>query len=301
MSSYARLLEPGALTIYLLHGVIEHQPPGVRNYTVKHLLADRFRELCASLSASGTAVGADDAVAMIRGGEQLPDRAFLLSFDDGFLNNLTVAAPIMAEHGIPGVFYVTSGFVEDNGASWIDLIEDAVDRTSRAELALPWSGERMPTTTDEERIALLDEVRRVVKASNDLDPYVVAGEFREAAGAGEFEPHPDLDQKMSWDQVRELAAGDGFTVGGHSHTHRIMSFLPPDELRSEVDTSLTLLSQALGEPVRHYSYPEGLAHCYSDEVIDVLRERGIECAPTAEPGVNRPGDDLFRLRRYFVV
>jgi peptidoglycan/xylan/chitin deacetylase (PgdA/CDA1 family) len=301
MNSYARLLEPGALTIYLLHGVIERQPPGVRNYTVKHLLADRFRELCASLSASGTAVGADDAVAMIGGDEPLPDRAFLLSFDDGFLNNLTVAAPIMADHGIPGVFYVTSGFVEGNTASWIDLIEDAVDRTSRADLPLPWSGERMPTRTPEERIALLDEVRRVVKARNDLDPYAVASEFRDAAAVGDFVPHPDLDQKMTWEQVRELAGGDGFRVGGHSHSHRIMSFLPPGDLRDEVDTSLALLSGAIGEPVRHYSYPEGLAHCYSDEVIDVLRERGIVCAPTAEPGVNRPGDDLFRLRRYFVV
>ena len=106
---------------------------------------------------------------------------------------------------------------------------------------------------------------------------------------------------MSWDDVRTLASGEGFTVGGHSHTHRILSHLPPDELRHEVDTSIGMLSDALGDPVRHYSYPEGLEHCYSDEVIEVLRERGIVCAPTAEPGVNRVGDDLFRLRRYFVV
>jgi peptidoglycan/xylan/chitin deacetylase (PgdA/CDA1 family) len=273
----------------------------VRNYTVKHLPEDRFRDLCQKLRAAGTPVGADDAVAMIRGEQELPDRAFLLSFDDGFLNNLTVAAPIMAELGIPGVFYVTSGFVEGNTASWIDLIEDAVDRTGRTALRLPWAEDEWPIATPEQKIALLDEVRAVVKSSDDLDPYEVADQIRGELGAGAFEPHPELDQKMTWGDVRTLASGEGFTVGGHSHTHRIMSHLSPDDLRDEVDTSITLLARALGEPVRHYSYPEGLAHCYSDEVIEVLRERGIVCAPTAEPGVNRVGDDLFRLRRYFVV
>jgi peptidoglycan/xylan/chitin deacetylase (PgdA/CDA1 family) len=125
--------------------------------------------------------------------------------------------------------------------------------------------------------------------------------MRAGAGAGTFEPHPELDRKLTWAEVRELAGGDGFTVGGHSHTHRILSHLDRATLEYEVDTSLSMLADALGEPVRHYSYPEGLAHCYSDEVIDVLRERGIVCSPTAEPGINHVGADLFRLRRISVV
>jgi peptidoglycan/xylan/chitin deacetylase (PgdA/CDA1 family) len=301
IAGYERFLERGAVTIYLLHGVIRAPSTGVRNYTVKHLHRDRFRALCQALSAAGRPVGVDEAVALLRGEEPLDEPAFLLSFDDGFHNNLAVAAPIMDELGIPGVFYVTTGFVEDNAASWIDLIEDAVEKTGRPRLPLPWSGEDMPTATREERIALLDEVRRVVKQRDDLDPYAVAESMRAASGAGAFEPHPELDRKLTWAEVRDLASGEGFTVGGHSHTHRILTHLDREALVWEVDTSLALLSGALGEPVRHYSYPEGLAHCYSDEVIAVLRERGVICSPTAEPGTNRPGADLFRLRRIAVV
>jgi peptidoglycan/xylan/chitin deacetylase (PgdA/CDA1 family) len=118
-----------------------------------------------------------------------------------------------------------------------------------------------------------------------------------AAGTGAFRPDPELDAKLTWDEVRELDAIEGFTVGGHSHTHRILSHLSPAELDAELDRSLELLGGALGRPVGHYSYPEGLAHCYSDAVIAALRERGVICCPTAEPGVNPPGADLFRLRR----
>ena len=301
VAAYAEYLEPTALTIYLLHGVISVPSRGVRNYTVKHLAQDRFRALCEVLRASGRPVGADEAVALLRGEEPIDEPAFLLSFDDGFYNNLSVAAPIMAELGVPAVFYVTSGFVDGNSASWIDLIEDAVDKTDRRSLRLPWSGMEMPVGTREERIALLDEVRHVVKQREDIDPYAIAEEIRAHSGAGAFEPDSELDRKLTWANVRELASGDGFTVGGHSHTHRILAHLDRETLEIEVDTSLSMLSDALGEPVRHYSYPEGLAHCYSDEVIEVLRARGIICSPTAEPGINRVGDDLFRLRRVSVV
>jgi len=301
LKAYAELLEPGSITIFLLHGVIRQQSNGVRNYTRKHLPETRFDALCALLSQRGYPVDADEAVAMLEGKDDVPDRAFLLTFDDGFRNNLTVAAPLMERHGIPGVFYVTSGFVEHNWASWIDLVEDAVEKTRRRALRLPWSNEEWPLDTRAAQIALLDEVRRVGKTHADLDPYSIADQIRHDCGVGEFDPHPELDQKLSWAEVRSLARGAGFTVGGHSHSHPILTHLSPDELDWELDTSMNLLSQALGGPIRHYSYPEGLEHCYSDAVIMGLRDRGVVCAPTASPGPNRVGDDPFRLRRHLVV
>ena len=105
---------------------------------------------------------------------------------------------------------------------------------------------------------------------------------------------------MTWAQVRALADDPLFSIGGHSHTHAILPFLSPRALESEIATSLKLLRMHLPERVEHYSYPEGLAHCYSDRVIDVLRAQGVRCCPTAEPGVNAPGADLFRLKRVMV-
>lgn len=288
-------LRDDALAIFLLHGVVETASRPVRNYTGKHLSSDRFREVCEDLlGAGGTPVTADEAVAGLSGSAPLPPRAFLMSFDDGFANNLTVAAPILRELGLGAVFYVTTRFVAENTGSWIDLIEDAVARTDRAQLRLPWEEAPRPI---EDRIALLDEIRRVVKSRATLDPYAVAADLMAAAGTGAFQPDPELDAKLSWPQVRELDAMPGFTVGGHSHTHRILAHLPPAELADELDRSLALLAHALARPVRHYSYPEGLAHCYSDAVIAALRARGVVCCPTAEPGPNRAGADLFRLRR----
>jgi hypothetical protein len=69
----------------------------------------------------------------------------------------------------------------------------------------------------------------------------------------------------------------------------------------EIKTSVDLLAQKAGVYSPHYSYPEGLAHCYSDEVIDTLKIYGVICCPTAIDGINQVINDLFHLYRITVV
>ena len=298
LRAYADVLAADTLAIFLFHGVIERQRHEVRNYTVKHLEAADFRTVVGAAAERGMPLSVDDAVDALEGRRDLPPNSFVVSFDDGFRNNLEVAAPILEELGVPAVFYVTSGFVEENGASWIDLIEHAVEDTDAPSLSA--FGETLPLGSREEKIAALDRIRAEVKARRDIDPYELAAAVRAEIAGGDFEPDPQLDAKLSWDDVAELGGHELFTVGGRSHTHRIMAFLDDAELEVEVERSVALLSDALGEPLRHYSYPEGLAHTFDERVIRLLREAGIVCSPSAIDGVNRVGDDLFRLRRTWV-
>jgi peptidoglycan/xylan/chitin deacetylase (PgdA/CDA1 family) len=45
-------------------------------------------------------------------GTPLPDRAVLITFDDGYLDNLVNAFPILSEHGYPAVVFVPIGYLE---------------------------------------------------------------------------------------------------------------------------------------------------------------------------------------------
>ena len=105
---------------------------------------------------------------------------------------------------------------------------------------------------------------------------------------------------MSWMQVSEANKSDLLTIGGHSHTHSILSYLNSEQLNYEIDTSLELLDKKADVQSLHYSYPEGLKHCYSDNVIKELKKRGVRCCPTAISGKNNASDDLFHLRRIMI-
>lgn len=299
MIQYSRFLEDDRFAVFLFHGVIEENRHPVRNYTSKHLSRGRFEEILSDLAAHGTPASLDQVIGVHGNGQRLPRRAFVITFDDGFENNLSCAAPVLERMKIPSTFYVTSKFVDEQAASWTDLVEYAVELRDEVVVDLPCASGRF--VTREEKIDLLDRIRAHVKGHPEVDPYDFVDEVWRQLRVERLEPDPALDRKLDWSQVRELDRHPLFTVGGHGHTHRILAFLSPPALREEIGTSLSLMRRHLPGPIRHYSYPEGLAHCYSPQVIDCLKSEGIICSPTAETGVNRVGDDPFRLKRVMVT
>lgn len=304
--TWADRLHKDELAIYLFHGVVDSGAYKVRNYNRKHLTAEEFTGIIESLSESGTPLSLDQVIALQREGRPFPANAFAVTFDDGFENNLTVAAPILARHGVPATFYVTTDFIDSNRMSWIDRIEWAFEAAladgRTMSVRLPWADALVTPADPTGVIEVLKDIRAHVKTEPDLDADSLATDLQHQLGLDETWSGDDpLDRKMTWDQVRALDSHDLFRVGGHSHEHGILAFLPPDRLASELDLSLDLLDRKAGIGPTHYSYPEGLAHCYSDAVIDALKARGVVCCPTAEDGVNPPGTDLFRLKRIMVM
>lgn len=300
--NYAQHLQEDKFVIFLFHGVIEKQVAQVRNYTRKHLEKDYFAgKLQGLISAGGNPVSMDDIASHHAAGEPLPPRSFAVTFDDGFLNNLTVAAPVLADLSIPATFYVTTDFIQSNRMSWVDRIEWAIEQTASGLLHLPWRNDAHFSDADSKR-QLLDEIRRHVKSDRKVRMDDLASDIQRQLGLPEtWASENPLDRKMDWSEVARLHGHPLFVVGGHSHSHAILSFLTEDELEYEIAHSLELLRDNAAVPPKHYSYPEGLAHCYSESVIARLKRHNVQVCPSAIDGKNDASTDLFHLRRIMAV
>lgn len=303
VAEYVARLADDRAAIFLFHGVVESLPYRVRNYNRKHLSADAFRAVLEGLlSAGGRPLTMNDVYEHCRNGEPYPPKAFAVTFDDGFRNNLTVALPIMRSLGVPATFYLTTRFIDENAMSWVDRLEHAFERMTHGSVQLPWEARRRDFATAQEQIAVLADIRTRLKSDPAADLDAAVSQIVASLGVEEVRASDDpLDAKLSWQEVRTLAAQPDCIVGGHSHSHGILSFLAPAELEPELDLSFSLLAEKGGVASHHYSYPEGLRHCYSEPVIEALKRRGIGCCPSAEDGLNDPGTDPFRLKRIFVV
>lgn len=300
--NYTEFLTDNTYAIYLLHGVHKNAETKVRNYTRKHIPdTDFIAFLKTLLEAGGTPVSMDDIVNAKIEGRALPPKSFAITFDDGFENNLTVAAPILESLNIPATYYITTDFIDQNRMSWIDRIELVVEESPVEKLSLPWGEESFKNI--EEKRRFLDNVRLHVKTTPSLNPDEIATQIQNQLGFDEIwsSTHP-LDQKLNWSQVKELSKIQGSTIGGHTHTHPIMSYLNDNDLSYEIDHSLILLKEK-GQlrHINHYSYPEGLEHCYNQKVIDALKQRNIVCSPSAIHGINDKKVDLFNLLRVTVT
>jgi peptidoglycan/xylan/chitin deacetylase (PgdA/CDA1 family) len=299
MTEIRSFLKDDGYVIFLFHGVIRQQHHRIRNYTGKHVALERFIKIIGKLCTNGHPVSMTDIVKAHRGELELPPRAFAVTFDDGFENNYVLAAPVLTDFNVPATIYVTTEFVESNSFSWIDQIENAFERRDKFELRL--ISDIRQCANYAQKIDLLNEIRQLVKNDPKIDPYAFADHICMQLQIKNLEPDPELDQKMNWRQVRELSETNFFTIGGHSHTHRILSHLSLPDLRYEVNRSLSLLRENLSKSIHHYSYPEGMSNCYSPQVIEVLKENDIICCPSAEMGANTVDNNLFHLKRIMVV
>ncbi len=101
---------------------------------------------------------------------------------------------------------------------------------------------------------------------------------------------------MSRQQIRELVCR-GHVVGSHSHTHPLMmANCSPEELRTEWQSSVDILSEIIGAPVKVASVPGGY---YSKQVAETASLAGIEVLFNSEPttAIHRVGRCLV-LGRY---
>lgn len=302
VSSYLNRLGPEVYSVFLLHGVITESPWNVRNYTKKHILAVEFEELCKQLVAAGHPVTMDDVLNAWCHKEALPKNSFVLTFDDGFENNFSVVMPILEKFELPATFYVTTSFIDQSLPSWIDAIEIAIEHTTKQEISLDDISLSWTLENSREKIACLSAIRSLVKGSPQIDPLSFSASV---CAKLEIDPlnhlNDSLDRKLSSDQIGEIDRHPLFLVGGHSHTHRILSYLSDSDLEQEIQLSTSTLQKLTLSKVHHYSYPEGLTHCYNSRVITHLRNYGIKICPTANDGTNCSSTDLFEIKRIAVI
>lgn len=244
-------------------------------------------------------LGLDEALARLRD-RDLPPRAVALTFDDGFSDFATIAAPIMAQFDVPSTVYLTSYYVErelpvfDPALSYVlwkargkafrapgaseatiipgNALEPAFLRLHRGILALTRE-EGWSTEEKHEYLQLTAD-----RLSVDLDRMMRHRMF--------FLMTPAQVQSLDPRLV---------TVQMHTHRHRLP--LSGSSLRQEIEENAQRIEQwrpHAGKP-QHFCYPSG---DYDQLAMERLRELGVQSATTGQTGLVSWTDDLLSLPRF---
>jgi len=244
------------------------------------------------------------------GSEPLPERAVLLTCDDGLMNNLTVMAPILQEEGLQCLFFITGASVTGHSRVlwYVDLYLMIMDR-ERQLRGFTWRGIRVPQ-------ALPDPAKRrlqyfeLMNHLSGLSFEERAGFLQEAArqwGLAEswnvrYLDDPSCRQRFQFldrDGLRRLS-NHGMTVGAHTLSHPALSQLPKALACSEITESKRQLESCIGQAVWALAYPFGNAVTVGDRERDLAREAGYECAFMNVPGTLRQ-DCAFSIPRVHVT
>lgn len=236
------------------------------------------------VSRNFSVVSVWDVAAHVTDGVPLPPRPALITFDDGYADNVEHALPVLREYGLPSVVFLATDFIGSTHVPWWDRLADMFARATPGTYELPLAGPLTLDGVDANRAArtrMLAELKGV--ATDLIDPTLTL--VQDALGVGDAPPERPLF--MTWDQV-DAARDAGMDFQPHTASHPILTRVDPERVRAEVRDSCARVAEHTGRPCVAMAYPNG---SYDDDVVEALREAGLVLGFTMELGPAR-GDAL---------
>lgn len=221
----------------------------------------------------------------------LPPRALSITFDDGYADNLTVAAPIMRERGIRPTVFVATDYL-DGGLMFNDAITEAMrsapDGLDLVDLGLG----RLDLPDVPARRAAIRRLIGDLKYRPAEERGVLAAEIFRRTGAT-----LPRELMLTTAQVR-LLRDTGVEIGAHTATHPILTRLAPAAAREDIARSRHVLEGILGDTVQLFAYPNGRpGEDYDARHVAMVRELGFTAALSTAWGAAHAGCDRFQVPR----
>ena len=233
-----------------------------------------------------------EAIQLLRE-DRLPARALSITFDDGYADNLHIAAPILRECGICATFFIATGFL-DGGRMFNDTVIEAIRRAPAGVLDLQAIGlDRYSLGDSGSRRAAIHSVLKAIKYLPANVRNQRADDVARACGGALPE-----DLMMRSEEVVALHRA-GMEVGAHTVTHPILAETPFDICRKEIEDGRRRLQELVGDEIGLFAYPNGRPdRDYTAAHVQLLRELGFDAAVTTAWGAASPDDDRFQIPRF---
>jgi peptidoglycan/xylan/chitin deacetylase (PgdA/CDA1 family) len=213
-----------------------------------------------------------------------------LPFDDGYLNNLTVAQPILAKYNIPATVYIATSFSQGTNM-WNDRL---IHLFSADEVKL--------LHLDDEIVQLGDVPDRRNKAQHWLKKLKYLPVAQRLEKIEQFYQQNNATEQpalmMTPAQLKQLA-NCGITIGAHTVNHPILKVLSAAQQLEEIRQSKQQLESWLGSKVQHFAYPNGFAdRDFDDSTMALVKQVGFESAVVTNGGVSTTQTSQLKLRRF---
>jgi peptidoglycan/xylan/chitin deacetylase (PgdA/CDA1 family) len=299
---FLRWYNRNRILILCLHSVVDLKEASWRPLRTPFSI-DLLRKQLRIISRYYTWLTLDDAVEMLAGRKPLAPNGVVLTFDDGYRNNMSVVLPELEEYSITPVFYVATGLLNSRKPYWFERLDYAIQQL-REPTQVRLDGHLFQFTPGDreslrENYAVL---RRTAKAhfDNDRDFYAffdsVTDRLEKASGVAlaNIQAGDPCSETLTDEDLRHLTVSGRATIGSHTMDHFRLDIVDKQLCVDQVTGSRSYIEGVTGVACRHFCYPNGN---WNREVAEAVSAAGYNSAVTTAEGFNSVGDDLYSLRR----
>jgi peptidoglycan/xylan/chitin deacetylase (PgdA/CDA1 family) len=283
------------LTVAMFHRVLDAADPLYAAADPTYTVTPAFFADCLQFFRRHySVVSAAQVIAARAGGSPLPARPLLITFDDGWQDNLRYAAPVLRQADMPALIFVAADPVASDESFWWQERLFAAVRTNRLGRA------------EYERIAMALSLPVVPSASgayaNEASWLEIATRLSNLAAAQRAALLTDLPGDAP--PVRRLMLTQaelntlvemGIEIGAHGASHSPLTYL--DDAAADLRRARDVLGQLTGRPemITTLSFPHGR---YNEGTIKAARQSGFALMFTSDYALNplvggRPTSDVL--------
>jgi peptidoglycan/xylan/chitin deacetylase (PgdA/CDA1 family) len=205
----------------------------------------------------------------------------MITFDDGYLDNYTLAYPALKELGIPAIFFIPTDMISKRRLGWWDVSAFILKNSQNNDIHFCGN-----------RLILYGNRQNAIRHVNSVMQYMPPCEIHQTLASLSEECKVSIPaasvqgrELMDWDQIRTLSR-EGMGIGSHTHTHPVLSTIPPDEQRREMLISRQFIEKETGCRPTSIAYPLGGYSHITEDSLKIVGESGYSAGFSFNTGVN---------------
>lgn len=263
---------------------------------IKGLDVNLFREQIAFMKSNFNIVTMEQVLEAISTKEKLPEKALLLTFDDGYADNYNVAMPILEEYGVQGSFFIpgktftTHQLLDVNKIHYVlasaniyNLVEDLKKEMDY------YRGQEFQYAPTEElfvkyAVASRFDIKETVFVKQMLQT-VLPEKLRNIISSKLFAKYVGVTEEqlayelyMSEEQIRTMKR-HGMFIGIHGYDHYWLGNLSVEQMENDISLALDALDEFVDRKQWVMNYPYGN---YNKDVLAYISKQGACLGLTTE-------------------
>lgn len=197
----------------------------------------------------------DEYLEAQNGSRRPPQRAVLVTLDDGYANSER-AAEVLARHRVPSVLFVAVDYVQEHRWPWYLAMDWLIDNARNG--AIDWRGEPVALRLLGERKVFRERFKTLYLQALAADRGRLLEELAAAVDARLPDRLPEEQRFLEPAELGRLARQHEYMeIGSHGLSHHDLTRLDDAALEREMSVSADRLQEWTGKRPRAVSYPDG--------------------------------------------
>ena len=216
-------------------------------------------------------------------------KRIVITFDDGYLDNLVNALPILKKYECPAIIYITTSFLDNKNDAWWFKIWELILNNDE----ITYKKNKFDTSNLEKKRKSYSFFCKKIFLMKKKDQKIFFDDLIFANKTKTFEKKLLF---LSSDNLKYLNKEDLIEIGCHTHYHQNLNILNEEETTNEIKISKDILEKILQRKINHFSIPFGTKKTYSNKTINIIASHGFKTNVTTNYDLFKK-DNILKIPR----